>query len=194
MIFRSNHISYNLATIPKFIAILACLNPKALGMESGKIPDSRITASSEWDSFHGASNARLNFCKYSGSWSSRYNNQNQWLQVDFQYRATITDILTQGRGNHHQWVRSYTVSFSNKGRKFKLYRRSWKIKVRYSYFRPQIGYEISPGKSSFLLKMRAPKYIRQRFGLENQSITVVTFQFFWTYTLKKIRAKTTEKH
>ncbi|XP_028419313.1 uncharacterized protein LOC114545227 [Dendronephthya gigantea] len=98
-----------------------CRNSKALGMESGKIPDSRITASSEWDSNHGASNARLNFAKNSGSWSSRYNNQNQWLQVDFKYRATITEIWTQGRGRHRQWVRSYTVSFSNNGLNFKTY-------------------------------------------------------------------------
>ncbi|XP_028390594.1 IgGFc-binding protein-like [Dendronephthya gigantea] len=90
-----------------------CTNPKALGMESGKIPDSRITASSEWSHLHGATNARLNFAKNSGSWSSRYNNQNQWLQVDFKFRATITDILTQGRGryNHggYEAIRFHTL-------------------------------------------------------------------------------------
>ena len=100
-------------------------------MESGKIPDSRIKASSEWNSVHGASNARLNLAKNSGSWSSRYNNQNQWLQVDFKYRATITDILTQGRGRYNQWVQSYTVSYSNDGQNFKRYQRSGQDKVKF---------------------------------------------------------------
>lgn len=113
-----------------FNLISACNDPKALGMESGNIPDSRITASSKWDSNHGASNARLNFVKKSGSWSSKRNDLNQWLQVDFKYRATITDILTQGRGRHNQWVKSYTVSYSDDGVNFKPYRKSGVDKVR----------------------------------------------------------------
>ena len=98
-------------------------------MESGKIADSQVTASSEWNSVHGASNARLNFVKNSGSWSSKRNDLKQWLQVDFKYRATITDILTQGRGRSNQWVRSYTVSYSNDGASFKPYQKSGKDKV-----------------------------------------------------------------
>ncbi len=98
-------------------------------MESGKIPDSRITASSELKSSHGAANARLNFAENSGSWSSNPNNLNQWLKVDFKYTATITDILTQGRGRRSQWVRSYTVSYSNDDVNFKPYQKSGKDKV-----------------------------------------------------------------
>ena len=113
---------------------LACKDPKALGMESGKIPDSRITASSEWQSDYGASNARLNFKNYSGSWSSRQNNVNQWLQVDFEYAATITDILTQGRDTaYNQWVKSYMVSYSNDGVKFETYQSGGRDKVWKSY-------------------------------------------------------------
>ena len=99
-------------------------------MESGKIEDYRITASSVWNAQHGAANARLNFAKNSGSWSSRRNDLNQWLQVDFKYTATITDILIQGRGRLNQWVRSYTVSYSNDGHSFNPYQRSGKTKVR----------------------------------------------------------------
>ncbi len=101
-------------------------------MESGKIADSQITASSEWNSTYGAANARLNFAKNSGSWSSKANNLNQWLQVDFKYTATITDILTQGRGSHNQWVQSYTVSYSNDDVNFKPYQKSVKDKVGYT--------------------------------------------------------------
>ena len=103
-------------------------------MESGKIKDSQIAASSVWDVNHGASNARLNFAQKSGSWSSKRNDVNQWLQVDFKYRATITDILTQGRGRHRQWVGSYTVSYSDDGVKFKPYQKNGKDKVRLILF------------------------------------------------------------
>ena len=125
-------ISFFPVELHYFIIIQACKNPKALGMESGKIEDSQITASSEWNAQHSATNSRLNFAKNSGSWSSRRNDLNQWLQVDFKYRATITDILTQGRGRYNQWVRSYTVSYSNDGVTFKPYQRSGKDKVRFT--------------------------------------------------------------
>ena len=112
-----------------FIFILACKNPKALGMERGKITDAQLTASSVYNSLHGATNARLNFVKNSGSWSSKRNDLKQWLQVDFKYSATITDILTQGRGRLDQWVRSYTVSYSSDGGAFKPYQKSGKDEV-----------------------------------------------------------------
>ena len=99
-------------------------------MESGKIKDSQLTASSVWDVNHGASNARLNFTQKSGSWSSKSNDLNQWLQVDFKYNATITDILTQGRGRYSQWVKSYTLSYSHDGVKFVPYKKSEIEKVR----------------------------------------------------------------
>ena len=111
--------------------LLACKNPKPLGMESGKIKDSQITASSVWDANHGASNARLNFVEKSGSWSSRSNDLHQWLQVDFKYNATITNILTQGRERYGQWVKTYSVSFSEDGVNFKPYQSSGKVKVQF---------------------------------------------------------------
>ena len=43
-------------------------SPKPLGIESKKIPDCSIRASSIWDAYHAASNARLNFRHKSGSW------------------------------------------------------------------------------------------------------------------------------
>jgi hypothetical protein len=98
-------------------------------MERGKITDAQLTASSVYNSLHGATNARLNFVKNSGSWSSKRNDLKQWLQVDFKYSATITDILTQGRGRFDQWVRSYTVSYSSDGGAFKPYQKSGKDEV-----------------------------------------------------------------
>ena len=60
----------------------SCVSP--LGMESYKVPNQRITASSSWHHNYGPSNARLNFKGgngLTGAWSSRYNNYQQWLIV-----------------------------------------------------------------------------------------------------------------
>lgn len=110
-----------------------CKKPLRLGLETGQIEDSQISASSEWDGNHGAVNSRLNFQAHGrrqGAWSARHNNHYQWLQVDFGLQATITEILTQGRSNYNQWVRSYTVSYSKNGFGFIVYRQRGVVKVR----------------------------------------------------------------
>ena len=94
-------------------------------MENGTIRDSQITASSAYDSRHNASNGRLNFRRHGqtvGAWSSKTQNNNQWLQVDFQRSAIITGISTQGRDSYHnQYVKNYKISFSVNGAKFHNY-------------------------------------------------------------------------
>ena len=81
-------------------------------MENGKILDKQITASSEWRADHAAHQGRLNFQEFikkgvarkSGSWPSRENNQNQWLQVDLlREECVITSVATQGRNRHPRW-------------------------------------------------------------------------------------------
>lgn len=93
-------------------------------MESKYIPDSQITASSEWNSNHGPSNARLNFQAgggRTGAWSSKTNDVNQWLQVDLGQKTRVTGIRTQGRSDVNQWVTSFTVSYSDDGVNFTPY-------------------------------------------------------------------------
>ncbi len=99
--------------------------PLRLGMENGEIRDSRISASSELDTYHGLINSKLNFPaqgRRQGAWSARHNDLNQWLQVNFNLQVTITEILIQGRGDVNQWVKSYTVSYNNDGLNFFGYR------------------------------------------------------------------------
>ena len=99
--------------------VLVCKDPKALGMQSGKIPNSRLKASSEWNRDWGPGYGRLHGSK---CWIARPSNTNHWLQIDFKYRATVTAIRTQGRRDANQWVRSYTVAYSDDGINFKAYR------------------------------------------------------------------------
>ena len=106
-------------------------------MESGKILDKQITASSVANAFHAAQQGRLNFqevveggvAKKSGSWSARKNDKNQWLQVDLlRQESVLTSVATQGRnrnplwGPHKQWVQSYKLQYSNNGVDFEYYK------------------------------------------------------------------------
>ena len=98
--------------------VLGPFGEKELGMENGKIQDYQITSSSDWNELP-AKNGRLNG---PSCWAANKNGKNQWIQVDFEKPVVVTKIATQGRGEHyHQWVESYTISYSLDGNNFKLY-------------------------------------------------------------------------
>ena len=82
-----------------------------LGIESGSIPDSALTASTCYnnDTSYCTQHARLNGAR---AWHTSVADQNQWIQVSFDSRYLITSIITQGRSGVAQWVTSYTLSYS----------------------------------------------------------------------------------
>ena len=95
-------------------------------MENRAIPGGKISASSEWDSKHAAKQARLHFPGgpgIAGSWSSRQNDANQWLQIDLGIQnPKMTGLATQGRANANQWVTMYKLQYSHDGVNFYYYR------------------------------------------------------------------------
>ncbi|XP_033111515.1 retinoschisin-like [Anneissia japonica] len=98
-----------------------CLDP--LGVEDGSIPADQLTASSEWRPSHGSQRGRLNTLYIShnegtGAWSARFNDQNQWIQVDLGTLKNVRGVITQGRNNEMQWVTSYEVRHSVNGNSF----------------------------------------------------------------------------
>ena len=95
-------------------------------MQSGKIRDIQITASTTYQDYL-AWKARLKSSK--GSWRAVASNRNQWLQVDFKYRATIVNIFTQGHHSGNYFVRSYTLSYSSDGLRFKTYKVKGRVHV-----------------------------------------------------------------
>ena len=104
--------------LPKSIYYLECKKP--LGMETGAIPDSQITASSQWDENHAPFQGRLNFQWRSfkaGGWSAASNDANQWLAIDLGHTGTVvTRIATQGKNHpdpYMQWVATYKLQYSN---------------------------------------------------------------------------------
>jgi len=89
-------------------------------MQNRRIPNARITASSYWDNNLNPQMARLHSAR---SWSARINDHyRQWLQIDLGRPSRITKIATQGRKDARQWVKRYTLSYSQDGAVFTDYK------------------------------------------------------------------------
>uniref|UniRef100_A0A3P9KGY4 ferroxidase n=1 Tax=Oryzias latipes TaxID=8090 RepID=A0A3P9KGY4_ORYLA len=92
-----------------------------LGMESGKIQDHSISASSTASSWFGGSwspfLARLNKQGAINAWRAKNINMNQWLQVELPKVKKITGIITQGALSlgKEMYVTSYTIQYSDNG-------------------------------------------------------------------------------
>ena len=83
----------------------------AAGLESGVIPDSQLSTSSNFGGFF-PRDGRLNRLS-SGSWIAGANNTSQWYKVDLGQIETISAVATQGRHNAAQWIETYTIEYSN---------------------------------------------------------------------------------
>ncbi|XP_029789209.1 coagulation factor V [Suricata suricatta] len=103
-----------------------CSTP--LGMESGKIENKQITASSFkkswWGDYWEPSRARLNAQGRVNAWQAKANNNKQWLQIDLLKIKKITAIVTQGCKSlsSEMFVKSYTIHYSDQGVDWKPYR------------------------------------------------------------------------
>lgn len=108
------------------IELYGCLEDMtALGMESGAINDSRISASSSYDIYHGPPRARLHTMKTSsgkGAWSSKTADAHQWIQVDLVELKNVTYIATQGSNGVNQYVTMYKLEQSSDGVNFTSYK------------------------------------------------------------------------
>ena len=97
---------------------------EALGMQNKQIPDSAITASSEYY-ITKASYGRLHFLHRSwpvvGGWVARWNNQNQFFQVHFGNWRKVTRVATQGRQDQDQWVNRFSLSYGHDAVFFQAY-------------------------------------------------------------------------
>ncbi|RMC11881.1 hypothetical protein DUI87_11008 [Hirundo rustica rustica] len=97
-----------------------------LGMESGEIKNTQITASStktSWFNTWDASLARLNQSGKMNAWRAKWNNNQQWLQIDLLTAKKITAIATQGvtSMSAENFVKTYVLLYSNDGSEWKSY-------------------------------------------------------------------------
>ncbi|XP_070569477.1 neurocan core protein-like [Ptychodera flava] len=96
-------------------------NVVAVGVESGAIPDSQMTASSNFNAKHMSFQGRLNYQRPddlpagSSAWSSKSLDVGQWLQIDLGYARKIVRVATQGRADVYQWVKTFKLSYDDDG-------------------------------------------------------------------------------
>ncbi|XP_022099140.1 scavenger receptor cysteine-rich domain-containing group B protein-like [Acanthaster planci] len=83
-----------------------------LGMQSGAIPDSSLSASSSYSSSYLPPKARLNVG--TDGWVPRPH-QNQWFQVDLGDLTAVTGLIVQGHSGGRHYVSTFTVQYSNTG-------------------------------------------------------------------------------
>ena len=66
----------------------------------------------------------------SSSLSSSSSSLSLFFKVSFHSPVQITGIATQGRADYNQWVKSYTLSYSEDGKKYSVYSVGGRQKVR----------------------------------------------------------------
>nr|XP_057933516.1 probable carboxypeptidase X1 isoform X1 [Doryrhamphus excisus] len=93
-----------------------------LGLESLKVDDTQIQASSFQRFGLGPHRGRLNIQSgiedgdlYDGAWCADYKDRHQWLEVDALHLTRFTAVILQGRNTiwRQDWVETYKVQLSN---------------------------------------------------------------------------------
>ncbi|MEE6468657.1 hypothetical protein FKM82_008346 [Ascaphus truei] len=93
-----------------------CPYHKPLGFESGAVSSDQISCANQeqyigWYSSWTANKARLNGQGFGCAWLSKFQDNNQWLQIDFKEMKVISGILTQGRCDTDEWMTKYSVQY-----------------------------------------------------------------------------------
>ncbi|KAL8183627.1 UNVERIFIED_CONTAM: NAP1- protein 2 [Gekko kuhli] len=96
-----------------------------LGMESGRISNEQITASSTYsDGRWTPQQSRLN--SDDNGWTPNMDNNKEYLQVDLRFLTVLTAIATQGaisrETQNGYYVRSYKLEVSTNGEDWMMYR------------------------------------------------------------------------
>ncbi|XP_022098136.1 neuropilin-1a-like [Acanthaster planci] len=100
------------------VTIKYCSGCRALGMESGEIPDNNITATSSLMSDvanYGPQLARLNGPKSWCANSPQSGESLPWIQVNLQQNVNIYGLIIQGR-NANMFVSTFLVAYSDNSR------------------------------------------------------------------------------
>ena len=100
-----NNIS-RLRVLMSILLLPGCKNSRALGMQSGAIPNHMLAASGLPLNNYGTNYARLHGPR---GWVPR-SNVHQYLIVDLGRFTIVTGISTQGRQDANQYVNGYAIS------------------------------------------------------------------------------------
>ncbi|XP_022097497.1 thrombospondin-1-like [Acanthaster planci] len=103
--------------VPRYyVYVYACRD--ALGIQTGVIQDSMMSASSFNDYAHTANRARLHANasadgEIGSGWIAKTADSNQWLQIDTETITIFSGVKTQGVGDVEAWIKTYYVEYSN---------------------------------------------------------------------------------
>ncbi|MBN3296960.1 AEBP1 protein, partial [Amia calva] len=98
-----------------------------LGMESHRIEDDQLLASSSLDHSLGPQRGRLNIQGgedednlYGGAWCAETEETKHWFEFDARRETEFTGVISQGRDSllHNDFVTAYYVAFSNDSREW----------------------------------------------------------------------------
>uniref|UniRef100_A0A8C1P6E9 F5/8 type C domain-containing protein n=1 Tax=Cyprinus carpio TaxID=7962 RepID=A0A8C1P6E9_CYPCA len=95
---------------------LPCPYHKPLGFESGSVMAEQLTCSNQdqyvgWFSSWTPNKARLNSQGFGCAWLSKFQDTNQWLQIDLQEIRVVSGILAQGRCDADEWTTKYSLQY-----------------------------------------------------------------------------------
>ena len=93
-----------------------------IGLEDKRLHNGAMTASTYYNGYLAPWHGRIN---HRWSWSARRNTRSQWLQVYFGGLARITGVMSQGRQDANQWVKTFLLTFSRDGFSFAKYPKVW---------------------------------------------------------------------
>ena len=94
-------------------------------MEDGRIPNSRISASTMANDKNAPYHARLYYKGgggKKGGWASKKDAKDNWIQVDLGKTMMLSHIQTQGHFNYDIWTKTFTVSYSYDGKSYEDYK------------------------------------------------------------------------
>uniref|UniRef100_A0A8C8GE85 F5/8 type C domain-containing protein n=1 Tax=Oncorhynchus tshawytscha TaxID=74940 RepID=A0A8C8GE85_ONCTS len=104
------------------VCVCVCVCCPPLGLESLRVKDPQLRASSYKRRGLGPHRGRLNIQSgiedgdiYDGAWCAQYEDKKQWLEVDARRPTRFTGVILQGRSSIWSWdfILTYKVQFSN---------------------------------------------------------------------------------
>lgn len=107
-----------------------------IGMESGKISDENIVASSWQEPFHAFRPEKGRLHKDDGVWCPNTLGEvdkGYYLQVEFPGRYNICAVASQGSPLYDtDWVTKYRLQYTMDGQNFTFYTENGEVKVRFT--------------------------------------------------------------
>ncbi|XP_029633411.1 neurexin-4 [Octopus sinensis] len=136
-----------------------CMEPIALGMESGGIPDSSIWASTSGKK-RSPEMARLGHA--SGAWSASTPNGEQFLAINLGQRYIITAVGTQGRQGTEEYVSEFMLETSDDNNTWRMYTNE--LGIDEVFIANSNGHDVKKNTLAFPIRAQYIKFRPQRWS------------------------------